>query len=87
MLNPANQNEELGARVLDALLKVRFSRCLTEDEMHALVYACGFSTEQWAPIVGKAQKLRDMDCEIASLKAELEQKQREELGWPKSSPK
>jgi hypothetical protein len=78
MLNPHNQGEELGSSVLDALLKVRFSRVLSEHEMHALVYACGFSTAQWMPLLGKEQRLRDLECECASLQAELDRAKAQE---------
>jgi len=42
-MNPYNANEELGAQVLDVLLKVR--PYLTDDEMHALCYATGVQIE------------------------------------------
>ena len=41
MLNPANANEELGARVFDILLKLRLDNALSDDELHALCYAVG----------------------------------------------
>lgn len=44
MLNPLDANAELGARVVDLLLRIKFSGLLTQDELKDLCYAAGIST-------------------------------------------
>ena len=44
MLNPLDANAELSARVVDLLLRIKFSGLLTQDEIKDLCYAAGIST-------------------------------------------
>ena len=41
MINNADANAELHARVSDALLTIKFSNVLSDADLHALAYACG----------------------------------------------
>lgn len=56
MLNPLDANAELGSRVLDLLLRIKFSGLLSQDEMKDLCYAAGISTHHLDEETG-AQKL------------------------------
>ena len=56
MLNPLDANAELGARVLDLLLRIKFSGLLTQDELKDLCYAAGISTHHLGDET-EAQKL------------------------------
>jgi hypothetical protein len=72
MNNPANQNEDLGCRVTDVLLKVRLAKLLTEDEMAALTFACGVSVSPRRATLHRLQQmLRDAECQAASDEATI----------------
>ena len=59
MLNPNNANEELGARLLDILLKIKLSGVCNEGEMATLCYATGISID-WSPRETRLERLQRM---------------------------
>ena len=59
MLNPNSPNEELGARLLDILLKIKLSGICNDGEMSALCYATGVSIN-WSPRETRLERLQRM---------------------------
>lgn len=59
MLNPNSPNEELGARLLDILLKIKLSGICNDGEMAALCYATGVSIN-WSPRETRLERLQRM---------------------------
>lgn len=59
MFNPESANEELGARLLDILLKIKLSGICNDGEMAALCYAAGVSIN-WSPRESRLERLQRM---------------------------
>ena len=64
MLNPSSANEELNARLLDVLLKIKLSGICNDGEMAALCYATGISID-WSPRESRLERLQRMAREAA----------------------
>lgn len=64
MHNHENANEELGARLLDILMKARLSGVFTDGEMRDLCFATGVQIE-WSPRESRLERLQRMAREAA----------------------
>jgi hypothetical protein len=61
MFDPANANEELGCRLHDIMLRIKFANILTDDEMHILCFASGVSVDWIKPTERELQRRRDIE--------------------------
>ena len=86
MLNPHNQNEALGARMVELLLKAKFSGVFSDEELKDMAYGMGISIEWQRTFLNEPQRettlarlqrmLYEAECEALSNGAELERVKR-----------
>ena len=70
MLNPHSANEELGARLREILLAIKFANVLTQEDLRTLCYATGIQID-WTPTETRLQRLQRMarEAEETALRA------------------